>query len=131
MPEAASWHLVAARGERARGEGAHRLLVLDQQDRGAAGQVGDLGGRLGVSLAGFSPSAGMWRGTKMRKIVPLPSSLVEVDVAAGLLDDAVDGGEAEARALADLLGGEERLEDLAPAPPAVMPVPVSSTSIST
>ena len=27
--------LVAARGERARGEGAHRLLVLDEQDRRA------------------------------------------------------------------------------------------------
>ncbi len=35
------------------------------------------------------------------------------DVAAGLLDDAVDHGEAEAGALADFLGGEEGLEDLA------------------
>ena len=34
------------------------------------------------------------------------------DVAARLLDDAVDGGQAEAGALADILGGEERLEDL-------------------
>ena len=34
------------------------------------------------------------------------------DVAAGLLDDAVDHRQAEAGALADLLGGEERLEDL-------------------
>jgi hypothetical protein len=37
---------------------------------------------------------------------------VDIDEAAGLLDDAVDGGEAEAGALADFLGREERLEDL-------------------
>ena len=37
---------------------------------------------------------------------------VDVDVAAGLLDDAVDGGQAQAGALARPLGGEERLEDL-------------------
>ena len=34
------------------------------------------------------------------------------DVAAGLLDDAVDHRQAKPGALADLLGGEERLEDL-------------------
>ena len=34
------------------------------------------------------------------------------DEAAGLLDDAVDHRQAEAGALADFLGGEERLEDL-------------------
>ena len=37
---------------------------------------------------------------------------VDIDETAGLLDDAVDRGEAEAGALADFLGGEERLEDL-------------------
>ena len=37
---------------------------------------------------------------------------VHIDEAAGLLDDAVDRGQAEARALADFLGREERLEDL-------------------
>src|SRR5260221_522831 len=36
---------------------------------------------------------------------------VDEDEAAGLLDDAVDGGEAEAGAGADFLGREERLED--------------------
>src|SRR6202035_4231563 len=34
------------------------------------------------------------------------------DVAARLLDDAVDHGKPEAGSLADLLGGEKRLEDL-------------------
>jgi hypothetical protein len=36
-----------------------------------------------------------------------------VDPAVALLDDAVDGGQAQARALAHRLGGEERVEDLA------------------
>src|ERR671918_392499 len=34
-----------------------------------------------------------------------------IDRARGIGDDAVNEREAEARALADLLGGEERLED--------------------
>ena len=45
-------------------------------------------------------------------MVPRARLAVGEDVAAGLLDDAVDGGEAEPGAAADLLGGEERLEDL-------------------
>ena len=49
---------------------------------------------------------------------------VDIDEAAGLLDDAVDGGEAEPGALADLLGREERLEDLVD-DVGGMPVPVS------
>ena len=39
---------------------------------------------------------------------------VDPDVAAALLDDSVDGGQTQARALAALLGGEERLEDVLP-----------------
>src|SRR5262249_58801521 len=35
-----------------------------------------------------------------------------VDEAAGLLDEAVDGGKTEPGALADVLGGVERIEDL-------------------
>src|SRR5205085_11485639 len=41
----------------------------------------------------------------------LAGRTVDEDEAAGLLDDAVDGGEAEPGAGADLLGREERLED--------------------
>src|SRR5205823_1724646 len=36
----------------------------------------------------------------------------DIDEAAGLLDEAVDAGEAEPGALADLLGGVERVENL-------------------
>ena len=49
----------------------------------------------------------------MWKLVPLPDFAVHGDEAAGLLDDAVDGGQAQARALAHRLGGEEGIEDLA------------------
>ncbi len=48
----------------------------------------------------------------MRKVVPSPEFGIHVDEAAGLLDDAVDGREAEPGSLADFLGREERLEDL-------------------
>ena len=45
------------------------------------------------------------------KVAPRPGALSTRDVAAALLHDAVDGGEAEPGALPRLLGGEERLED--------------------
>ena len=60
----------------------------------------------------------------------LPDLAVDLHVAAGLLDEAEDLAEAQAGALADLLGGEERIErprrDLGG-----MPVPVSVTAIIT
>ena len=54
----------------------------------------------------------MWRGRKMRKTDALADFGIAEDEAAGLLDDAVDHRQAKAGALADLLGGEERLEYL-------------------
>src|SRR2546426_11168583 len=47
---------------------------------------------------------------------PLPRLAVHPDVAAALLHDAVHGREPEARALAEFLGGEERLEQTRPFP---------------
>jgi hypothetical protein len=44
---------------------------------------------------------------------PLPDLRIGEDEAARLLDDAVDGRQAEPGALADFLGGEEGLEHLA------------------
>ena len=41
---------------------------------------------------------------------PLPLLRIDFEMASGLLDEPVDHGEAEARALADLLGGEEGLD---------------------
>jgi hypothetical protein len=43
---------------------------------------------------------------------PLADFAVHLDVAA-LLQDAVDGGQPHSRSLADLLGREERFEDVA------------------
>ena len=43
---------------------------------------------------------------------PAPHLRFRIDEAAGLLDDAVDGGKTEPRALTELLGRKERLEDL-------------------
>ena len=43
-------------------------------------------------------------------VVPRPGTLSIIDMPARLLDEAVDLAQAEARALADFLGGEERLE---------------------
>ena len=45
-------------------------------------------------------------------VEPLPGLRVEPDVAARLADDPVDRREAQAGALADVLGREERLEDV-------------------
>ena len=50
---------------------------------------------------------------------------VDLHVAAGLLDEAVDLREAEAGALADILGGEERLEGAGRIIARLMPTPVS------
>ena len=47
----------------------------------------------------------------MSKVVPLPSWLWTVDPALVLLDDAIDGGQAQAGAAVQFLGGEERLEN--------------------
>ena len=51
-------------------------------------------------------------GRRMMKVVPLPGALDHLDRAPVLIDDDVVGdGQALARAFADFLGGEERLED--------------------
>jgi hypothetical protein len=46
------------------------------------------------------------------KVVPTLRLALDVDLAARLLGEAVDLAEAQARALVDRLGGEERFEDL-------------------
>ena len=45
-------------------------------------------------------------------MAPAPGLAVAEDVAAGLLDDAIDHRQAEAGAFPDFLGGEEGLENL-------------------
>ena len=91
-------HLVALARQRAGGEVAHHVLVLDQQHAARAGEV-----------ARGSPSSSRAAGGDLVLVLDdvarqvdaeggaLADLAVGEDVAAGLLDDAVDGGEAEAR----------------------------------
>ena len=53
---------------------------------------------------------------------------VDRDMAAALLDNAVDRGQAQARALTQFLGGEEGLKDAGLGVPRSMPRPVSLTA---
>ena len=55
---------------------------------------------------------------------------VDLGMALGLAGEAVDHREAQPRALADRLGGEEGLERLARSRPAACRVPVSVTLIA-
>ncbi len=71
---------------------------------GALGALGLLGLRLG-DFAGNMPRQQDAEGC------PGPRRAATENIAASLLDNAVDHGEAEPGALADVLGGEEGLED--------------------
>ena len=97
---------------------AHRVFVLDDQDRfrARAGRVvaataaaGDLGVSVGARQVDLERRA-------------LAELAVDPDVAAALLDDAVDGREPEPGALAAVLRREERLEEPAAASLRVMPI---------
>ena len=120
MPLRGLDHAVAARAQAARIERAQALLVLDQQDGALPGQVGPrlrLGRRrLGRAVRGRGVGLDLLLGMMPRQEDVERGALtglgVDIDEAAGLLDDAVDRRQAEAGALADFLGREERLEDL-------------------
>ena len=47
----------------------------------------------------------------LERLAPWPGSAVHLDPAPVLLDDAKDGGQAQPRAFAGFLGGEERFKD--------------------
>ena len=82
----------------------HARLVVDEDDADrvqAAAPAADSG-------SDFMPPIGR----RMMNVVPLPGRARHLDGAAVLVDDHVVGdGQALARALADFLGGEERIED--------------------
>ncbi len=93
------------------------VLVLDQQDGAVRRSIRSAA--LGVAAPPLAAtSAGdLLAGSDMARQEDaegraLADARIDEDEAAGLLDDAVDHGEAEPGALADLLGGEEGLEDL-------------------
>src|SRR5207248_8747457 len=113
-------HAVTARAQAARVQRAQALFVLDQQDGALAGEIG----------ARFRSSPRLLARAVRRMHLVLRVVLgamprqenierralaflrVDIDEAAGLLDDTVYGRKPEAGALADFLGREERLEDL-------------------
>ena len=94
-------HLVAAGAEQLGGDAAHRVLVLDEQDAADAAEVA--GGRLGLGRLGRRRRRADGRGVHRQEDAEgraLADLGVERDPAVGLFDDAVDGGQAQARALA-------------------------------
>ncbi len=104
-------HRIAARGQGAGAEGAHRLLVFHQQHHAMPGMVG--GGLLLLGLRRLDRRLdGDVPGEEDAEGRAAPHLGIAEDEAAGLLDDAIDHGQAEAGALADFLGGEEGVEDL-------------------
>src|SRR5450755_2335792 len=96
--------LVSAAGQDAAGQLLQAGFVFDEQDRlaAAAGSRGLRSRSPGGFLAGGGQQAGDGGAD--------PGLGVDLGVAAGSGDDAVERGEAEAGALALRLGGEERLE---------------------
>ena len=107
-------HLVAVAPEHLVDEPADHLLVLDDEHArrlAARAGAGDRGGdELGLDRR-LHDAVGA---AEVDREGGADAELaVDGDVAAALLHDPVDGREPQARALAGLLGGEERLEDLA------------------
>ena len=104
-------HRIAVASQRAFGHAAHHWLVLDQENRAAAPQfillrLADPARRCCACLFAMDRQIDDEAGS-------LPHFGVGEDESARLLDDAIDGGKPEPRSLADLLGGEERLKNLA------------------
>ena len=104
-------HLVAVAGERPLGDASDRRLVLDEQHGAAAPQFVLLG--LGSALLASGTRFFAMDGQIDHELGALVDLRIGEDEAARLLDDAVDGREPEAGPLADLLGREEGLENLA------------------
>ncbi len=101
-------HGKALARQRALGDRAHHVLVLDQQQPRMAPLAGiDLGG---LAAALLDRAAAIDRKID-REGRALAGFGIDEDIAARLLDDAVHRRQAKPCALADILGGEERLED--------------------
>ena len=96
--------------EHAGGGLAHRRR--DRRPAGCAAAASPATASFGA-LRGASPAAAPGaRGSQISTVVPSPTLLSMRDRAARLAREAVDHGQAEPGALADVLGGEEGLGDL-------------------
>ncbi len=98
--------MVAELGQDHGAVGTDLVIVLNQQDRlaGAGSRHRHLG-----RIGGTRRPAVVAREIELDRR-PVPRLAIEGDVAARLLDEAIDLAEAETGAAADILGGEERLE---------------------
>src|SRR5262249_11150466 len=117
-------HAVAARAQAPRIQRTQALLVLDEQDGALPGEIGPRRLRLGRYFLRRA-IGGVRLGMNLLLFLTVPRQEdrergapallgIDIDEATGLLDDAVHGRQPEPGALADLLGREERLEDLFP-----------------
>jgi hypothetical protein len=100
------YDLVAGSCQDARHHAAYRVVIFyHQDDLAAAVRCSGVGSRRArdVSLCRWQQDGDGGAGARLRP---------EPDVAAGLLDYAVDGGKAQAGALVWAFGGEERLESV-------------------
>src|SRR4030095_14440406 len=99
-------HAIAEALQHSDNRAADGGVVLDDQYGLLAGR--DLLGRAGPGLPAFAH-----RPVNRQMDLdggPEPDLAVDADVTAGLLDETIHHAQPEARALADLLGGEERIE---------------------
>src|SRR6185312_12970152 len=92
--------------ELAHDAGPHLRIVLDHEHTLGATRGGD-----GLADDRLGRGAGMARQVDPERGPPVDLA-GDADMAARLADEAIDHAEAEARALARRLGGEEGLEDL-------------------
>ena len=99
-------HGVAVEPQRLPDHRPHLDIVVHQQHRlGAPRRRPDENPRLAGFAVGLDP------GQEHLERGAFPGLAVDLDVPPTLLGDPVDHGQAQARPLAPLLGGEERLED--------------------
>src|ERR1022692_958322 len=102
-------HAVAARFQHRRHQMADVLIVVHYEDGFAAVLCQD---RSGDFPFGRRRQAGRARQVDGKRAAPAGLAGY-LDVSSALLDDAVNGGESKAGAVADFLSGEEWLEDMA------------------
>src|SRR3546814_17708754 len=96
-------------GQRTFRDGAHHILILDEQD-GAGAPLALL--RLGRRLWRGRIAVGAVDRQIDRKACPLPRLAVGQDEARRLLDDSIDGRTPAPGALADVMDGEDGSENL-------------------
>ena len=108
-------NVITTRPEGARGESAHRILVLDKQDRTLAREVGGI--RRGFGGLGLGLRLCFRRRFEIARQIDtegrsLADRGVREDETAGLLHDAINGRKPQPRSLARVLGRIEGLENL-------------------